>query len=129
MAATAPDWSYVTDEATRDWLHSLPIDEQNELHGRTPDRLQHDFGDRMAATMTFAQYRFARVSLGSQDTADGEYRLGTVICDKRWTPAQFQTAIRQFGNDDVGGFWTWLALDAGTVEAAARKSRRPRFCM
>ena len=49
MAATAPDWSYVTDEATRDWLHSLPIDEQNELHGRTPDRLQHDFGDRMAA--------------------------------------------------------------------------------
>ena len=40
--------------------------------------------------------------------------------EKRWTPAQFQTAIRQFGNDDVGGFWTWLALDAGTVEAAAR---------
>lgn len=40
--------------------------------------------------------------------------------EKKWTPAQFQTAIRQFGNDDVSGFWTWLALDTATIEAAAK---------
>ncbi len=40
--------------------------------------------------------------------------------EKKWTPAQFQTAIRQFGNDDVSGFWTWLALDTATVESAAK---------
>lgn len=40
--------------------------------------------------------------------------------EKRWTNAQFVTAVRQFGNDDVGGFWTWLALDTPILEAAAR---------
>lgn len=40
--------------------------------------------------------------------------------EKKWTPAQFQTAIRQFGNDDVSGFWSWLALDTATIEAAAK---------
>ncbi len=40
--------------------------------------------------------------------------------EKKWTPAQFQTAIRQFGNDDVSGFWTWLALDPAIIEAAAK---------
>ncbi len=46
------------------------------------------FGDRMAAAFSFAQHRFARVLVGSQDTADGHYRVGTVICDRAWTPAQ-----------------------------------------
>lgn len=40
--------------------------------------------------------------------------------EKRWTQAQFLTAVRQFGNDDNGGFWTWLAVDTPIMEAAAR---------
>lgn len=40
--------------------------------------------------------------------------------EKKWTPVQFQTAIRQFGNDDVSGFWTWLPLDTATIETAAK---------
>jgi predicted nucleic acid-binding protein len=40
--------------------------------------------------------------------------------EKKWTQSQFQTAIRQFSNDDVGGFWTWLTLDPATLEAAAK---------
>ena len=46
------------------------------------------FGDRMAATFTFGQYRFARFSVTPQDTSDGAYRLGTPIVGKKWTPAQ-----------------------------------------
>ncbi len=45
----APDWGYVTDPTTREWLQSLPMDQQRALHGQTPDRLQHEHGDRMAA--------------------------------------------------------------------------------
>jgi hypothetical protein len=40
--------------------------------------------------------------------------------ERRWTSEQFRTAVRQFGNDDVGGFWTWLPLDTTIVEAAAK---------
>jgi predicted nucleic acid-binding protein len=40
--------------------------------------------------------------------------------EKKWAPAQFQTALRQFTNDDVGGFWTWLALDSAIIDAAAK---------
>lgn len=40
--------------------------------------------------------------------------------EKKWTTTQFLTAIRQFTNDDVGGFWTWVALDSAIVEGAAR---------
>lgn len=39
--------------------------------------------------------------------------------EKRWTHDQFLTAVRQFRNDDVVGFWTWLALEAPIMEAAA----------
>ena len=47
------------------------------------------FGDRMAATFTFGQYRFARFAVTSaQDTADGAYRLGTPIVGKKWSPEQ-----------------------------------------
>jgi predicted nucleic acid-binding protein len=37
-----------------------------------------------------------------------------------WTPAQFLAAVRQFTNDDVGGFWTWLELDSALIEAGAK---------
>lgn len=47
------------------------------------------FGDRMAATLTFAQYRYARFTVAAgQTTADGAHRLGTPIFCKKWTPAQ-----------------------------------------
>jgi predicted nucleic acid-binding protein len=40
--------------------------------------------------------------------------------EKKWTRDQFMTAIRQFTNDDLGGFWSWLSLDGTIVEAAAK---------
>jgi predicted nucleic acid-binding protein len=40
--------------------------------------------------------------------------------EKRWTRDQFSTAVRQFTNDDMGGFWTWLPLDSTIVESAAK---------
>jgi hypothetical protein len=47
------------------------------------------FGDRMGTTgATFYQYRYARLLIGSQDTADGHYRTGTLIFDKKFEPAQ-----------------------------------------
>ena len=49
MPPTAPDWAYVTDATTREWLQSLPIAEQQELHGRHPDYLQREHGNRIAA--------------------------------------------------------------------------------
>ncbi|HOD46156.1 MAG TPA: type II toxin-antitoxin system VapC family toxin [Opitutaceae bacterium] len=38
----------------------------------------------------------------------------------RWTRAQFMVAVRQFSNDDLGGFWTWLPLDSTIIESAAK---------
>jgi predicted nucleic acid-binding protein len=40
--------------------------------------------------------------------------------EKKWTRDKFMIAVRQFTNDDIGGFWTWLPLDATIVEAAAK---------
>lgn len=40
--------------------------------------------------------------------------------DKRWTRDKFLAAVGQFTNDDIGGFWMWLPLDATIVEAAAK---------
>jgi predicted nucleic acid-binding protein len=37
-----------------------------------------------------------------------------------WTQADFLAAIRQFSNDDIGGFWTWLPLDKPIIETAAK---------
>jgi predicted nucleic acid-binding protein len=37
-----------------------------------------------------------------------------------WTPTDFLAAIRQFSNDDISGFWTWLPLDKPIIEAAAK---------
>lgn len=40
--------------------------------------------------------------------------------ERKWTQAEFMVAIRQFSQDDLGGFWTWLPLDKSIVEAAAQ---------
>jgi len=40
--------------------------------------------------------------------------------EKKWNRDQFMIAIRQFTNDDLGGFWSWLSLDGMIVEAAAK---------
>ncbi len=47
------------------------------------------FGDRMAARMpAHAAYRYARLYVGAQDTADGKYRVGTPILGDAFTPEQ-----------------------------------------
>jgi predicted nucleic acid-binding protein len=38
----------------------------------------------------------------------------------KWSHLDFSAACRQFANDDVGGFWTWLPLEKRTIEAAAQ---------
>lgn len=40
--------------------------------------------------------------------------------ERVWTHDQFLAAVRQFANDDVGGFWTWLPLDSAVIDAAAK---------
>ena len=37
-----------------------------------------------------------------------------------WNQIQFLAAIRQFSNDDLSGFWTWLPLDRSVLDAAAK---------
>jgi predicted nucleic acid-binding protein len=38
----------------------------------------------------------------------------------KWTRLDFTAAVRQFSADDIGGFWSWLPLDANITEAAAK---------
>ena len=40
--------------------------------------------------------------------------------ERKWTRDQFQIALRQFANDDVGGFWSWLPLDTAIIEASGK---------
>lgn len=40
--------------------------------------------------------------------------------EKIWSRENFDAAIRQFNTDDMGGFWTWIPLDASIIEAAAK---------
>ena len=40
--------------------------------------------------------------------------------EKKWPRDKFITAVRQFTNDDIGGFWTWLPLDITIIDAAAK---------
>lgn len=42
----------------------------------------HVFADRMAVQVPRANFRFARLSIASQKTADGEYRTGTLVLDR-----------------------------------------------
>jgi predicted nucleic acid-binding protein len=37
-----------------------------------------------------------------------------------WNRTDFLAAIRQFSNDDLSGFWTWLPLDQSLIHAAAK---------
>ena len=46
------------------------------------------FGDRMAMSVPLSHYRYARVNITAQQTADDHYRLGTVIFDRQFEPAQ-----------------------------------------
>jgi uncharacterized protein len=38
--------------------------------------------------------------------------------EKTWSERDFRAAIRQFQNDDIAGYWTWLPLDAQILRAA-----------
>lgn len=38
--------------------------------------------------------------------------------EKFWSRDNFLTAIRQFNQDDLTGFWTWLPLDSAIIAAA-----------
>ena len=40
--------------------------------------------------------------------------------EKIWPREKFDTAVRQFNTDDMGGFWTWLPLDTAIIAAAAQ---------
>jgi predicted nucleic acid-binding protein len=40
--------------------------------------------------------------------------------EKIWPREKFDAALRQFNMDDIGGFWTWIPLDAVILEAAAK---------
>src|SRR5271154_6140085 len=37
-----------------------------------------------------------------------------------WTRTDFLAAVRQFSNDEISGFWTWLPLDQSIIHAAAK---------
>jgi predicted nucleic acid-binding protein len=39
--------------------------------------------------------------------------------EKKWTQAEFTTAIRQFERDNVAGIWTWLPVDAQILAGAS----------
>ncbi|MCX6936591.1 MAG: type II toxin-antitoxin system VapC family toxin [Verrucomicrobia bacterium] len=38
----------------------------------------------------------------------------------RWSLAEFSAAARQFQQDDLSGFWTWLPLDSVITQATAQ---------
>jgi predicted nucleic acid-binding protein len=40
--------------------------------------------------------------------------------ERRWSREAFLVAVRQFSNDDVGGFWSWLPVDPAIIDAASR---------
>ena len=37
----------------------------------------------------------------------------------KWSRADFLAVVRQFSQDDIGGFWTWLPLAGPILQAAA----------
>ena len=40
--------------------------------------------------------------------------------EKVWSREKFAAAVRQFNTDDIGGFWTWIPLDAAILDAGAK---------
>jgi predicted nucleic acid-binding protein len=40
--------------------------------------------------------------------------------ERKWSRDEFQAVVRQFDQDDLGGFWAWAPLDRLVVEQAAK---------
>jgi predicted nucleic acid-binding protein len=40
--------------------------------------------------------------------------------EKRWTRAEFQAVVRQFSQDDIGGYWAWVTLDGVIVDEVVK---------
>jgi predicted nucleic acid-binding protein len=40
--------------------------------------------------------------------------------ERKWTTQEFTAAIRQFSQDDIGGYWAWLPLDGLILEQAVK---------
>ncbi len=40
--------------------------------------------------------------------------------EKKWSRSDFRAAIRQFGKDDLAGFWSWAPLDTDVTREAAK---------
>jgi uncharacterized protein len=40
--------------------------------------------------------------------------------EHKWTKDEFLAVVRQFSNDDIGGFWSWLPLDSVIVEQSVK---------
>jgi uncharacterized protein len=40
--------------------------------------------------------------------------------ERKWSWQQFHIVVRQFSNDDLGGFWSWAPLDGVIVEQAVK---------
>lgn len=81
----------------------------------------HIFGNRMGATLTIARYRFARISIDAQDTADGHYRVGTPIIGRAFAPRQ------SYGHGFVDGIEPNVAIfeaDSGYRASARLGPRR-----
>lgn len=37
----------------------------------------------------------------------------------RWTRDRFLAVVRQFNNDDIGGFWSWLPIEGDILDLCA----------
>ena len=40
--------------------------------------------------------------------------------ERIWTRDEFQTTVRQFAKDDIGGYWSWVALNGLIVEQSVK---------
>lgn len=79
------------------------------------------FGDRMGAVVGFCKYRFMRVAVSVRDTADGHYRLGTVIFDEAFRP---EKRYDETYTDRVEPNVVSFAADSGSVARARLGPRR-----
>jgi hypothetical protein len=40
--------------------------------------------------------------------------------ERTWSRKEFDTVVRQFSQDDISGYWSWLPLDTVVVEQAVK---------
>ena len=40
--------------------------------------------------------------------------------ERTWSRKEFDAVVRQFSNDDISGYWSWLPLDAVIIEQALK---------